>query len=199
MNMNFLKIIYFLLLLIFASQSHSQIHAIYLDEIEEFTGLPYGFDDLQVPYNVLKDSLPDGQYIIYDFHKSDSNRFKDKNYVLMKGSYKNRQRHGQFEFFRRTENRNNRTKRIYNLTCSFSFEYGLINGTFNIWNNDFLILKGNYLEGNKNGFFLSYSSKSGELESISVFQNNKLVLKSDSEYITVIDANPSINRPKIQD
>lgn len=128
------------------------------------TGIGLGF--------VLKDSLPDGYYCLYNLTKKQAKKIdKKEKYIVACGEFKNRMKQGAFCFYFIPENPKRATayKIIY-------FKDDVVNGAVIERVNDRIMFLGEYQMGVKHGFFYYYN---GGAPSIILFKNGEKVKYSD--------------------
>lgn len=120
----------------------------------------------------FKDSLPDGNYFVYNINRPKSSNSKIHSFLILKGVFRNLQRNGVFEYYQSDEN-NNKSKEA-DLIVKENYKNGLLNGTIIKYKNKHLIYEGYYSNGLKEGFFRYYDSE-GRLQSNSFYINGKEV------------------------
>jgi len=140
---------------------------LYQNEIEY---LNYFNSSIGLDY-VLKDSLPDGFYCLYNLTKKQARRIHEKNnYIVASGEFKNKMKQGPFCFYFMPENSKwaSAKKVIY-------FEDDIINGPIIEFERDNIMYLGEYKMGVKNGFFYFYN---GGAPAIILYENGVKVKDS---------------------
>lgn len=90
---------------IFSIHCNAQQHKVYIDDSLIVYEKSEPLLAMECAYD-LKDSLPDGTYILYSILKADSNLCSAKN-IIMQGSYLNGLKHGAFVYYRCIPDKNN--------------------------------------------------------------------------------------------
>ncbi|MBI5539677.1 MAG: hypothetical protein HY951_06430 [Bacteroidia bacterium] len=135
----------------------------------------------------LKDSLPDGKYILFNLEKKDSS---SENLVInFQGEYKERLKEGEFIQINYNVN-NGKLTPSYIRQCNY--KTGLKNGIEESWwyckhgleYNIIMEFRGEYKQGRKNGLFLYYDE--GCLNKIIEYENDSLkriVFEDNNSYL----------------
>ena len=151
-------------------------HIIFLDDTIYFKkrNCENGF------YYNLKDSLPDGLWLLYDVNKKDSSS-KDKE-ILIKGKYKKNLKEGTFEinFYTYTDKKKIKQLNYQHICTYFSGKKNGVEEEFHIFPGfQSLISHEEYYNGKKNGMFLSFANN-GRISDIYYYNNDSL--KEWNEY-----------------
>lgn len=126
-------------------------------------------------YYNLKDSLPDGLWLLYDVNKKDSSsKFKS---VLLKGNYKNFLKEGIFEINYYSYSGKKKIKKLtYQHICTyFNDKKNGVAEEFHIFSDTRLLLISHceYYNGKKNGVFVNFESN-GKISDVSIYANDSL-------------------------
>lgn len=122
----------------------------------------------------LKDSLPDGYYILYDLKKNETKRANLYNYILCDGGYKNGMRHGIFHLYQRQYDINEEFASIIH-SKSITFVNGVVDGIVKETQGRYPIYLGHYEHGIPHGAF--YFSLSARESSIIIYDQGKIIRK----------------------
>lgn len=175
------KINLIVFLVLFSSPAFCQTTYIFKDDsllrnkfIGEFE------NSLNQPYNTVspidfKEKLPDGEYIYVWLHRKDSAKKDLKDYVYIKGQYKDSLRQGRFEYYTRYKEKG---KWVNKLMKFYTYRDGLLDGYYISNLSISRYEEGYYKEGKRHGFFISYDfSGKGEIKEIELYEENVLKYK----------------------
>jgi len=125
--------------------------------------------------NNMKDSLPDGTYILYDVKRKDSlSNYKN---ILIRGQYKNFKKEGQFETMAYITEKKGKCKINYQHTCNYkNGEKNGIEEEYNFcsfyYSSKIMRFHGEYIEGKKQGLFMYFES--GSPIKVIVYENDTI-------------------------